>query len=160
MAFASSTDEKTLGALLLGCVALVVTLGMGCGDSSADGEGGSGAGSNEPEYSCCVEDVDYACPDKAASDKCWGFGVFGCLDDCPPKDGNCAVVCWAQVFTAPHDTSDCQPDPNASACVHNKDSNMSSCTPTLVKCESSSECCEGLTCKVRTSASDVTFCLE
>ncbi|NUO50598.1 MAG: hypothetical protein HOV80_17225 [Polyangiaceae bacterium] len=154
---------KTL--MVLGCAGFLAVLGMACGDSSGDDDDdddGAGAGSNTGEFSCCLNGDGYTCPNKAAFDKCSGFDFAECDSACAPSDGACHMMCADQAANATHDPSDCDPDPNAAACNSNTTTTGSgSCTPNAIGCDSSFECCEGLTCKMDPgSGTNGTFCLE
>jgi hypothetical protein len=158
--------------MILGCAAFVAALGMtlaiGCGDSSGDdddddgeGAGNSTGSSSNSEFSCCINGEGYDCPNKAAFDKCAGFDFAACDAACAPADGACHMMCAEQAANATHDPSDCDPDANAPACNNNGTTGSGSCTPNAIGCDSSFECCEGLTCKMDPmSGTNGTFCLE
>ncbi len=162
--------------LALACSAFVAALGIGCGESSGDGdddddddgEGAStGASSNNSgDFSCCLNGDGYSCPNKAAFDKCAGFDFAACASACAPSDGPCHAMCGEQAANATHDPSDCDPDPKAAACndddpTGSGSTGSGSCTPNAIGCDSSFECCDGLTCKTDpNSGTNGTFCLE
>jgi hypothetical protein len=140
-------------------VFVVVTMGFGsgCGDSTTEGSGGSTASGGE--YSCCLNGEGYDCPDKVSFDKCAGFDFAACDSACGLNDAACHQDCADQAANATHDPSDCDPDPNASACNMSSTSS-GSCTPEAIGCESSAECCDGLSCQMDPmSGTDGTFCL-
>ena len=152
---------------ILGSVLFLTALGVGCGDSSGDDDDDDGAGAgnnnnNNSEFSCCINGDGYDCPNKAAFDKCAGFDFAACDAACAPSDGACHADCANQASNASHDPSDCDPDANAPACNNNTTTTGSgSCTPNAIGCDSSFECCEGLTCKMDPgSGTNGTFCLE
>lgn len=162
--------------ILLGSAAFVAALGMGCGESSGDDDDddddGAGASTgasnnnNNSEFSCCLNGDGYSCPDKTAFDKCAGFDFAACDSACAPSDGPCHAMCGEQAANSTHDPSDCDPDPNAPACggsgtTGSGTTGSGSCTPNAIGCDSSFECCEGLTCKTDPmSGTNGTFCLE
>ncbi|MBL9024220.1 MAG: hypothetical protein JNL21_18650 [Myxococcales bacterium] len=153
-----STPQFPLFAL----AAFGLVLGFACGDSSSDDDDGGGAstGSGSSEFSCCINGDGYDCPNKAAFDKCAGFDFAACDSACGVSDAACHQDCAMQAANATHDPSDCDPDPNASAC-NSGTTGSGSCTPNAIGCDTSAECCDGLTCKMDPmSGTNGTFCLE
>jgi hypothetical protein len=134
-------------------------VGFGCGDSEGGSDGG-GASSGGGELSCCINDKGYDCPNEAAFDKCAGFDQAACDAACAPADGACHADCAMQAANATHDPSDCDPNPNASACNLSGSTGTGSCTPQAIGCETSIECCDGLTCQTDPmSGTSGKFCL-
>lgn len=159
--------------LHLAGAAFVAALGVGCGASSGDDDDDDGAGgstgassNNNSDFSCCLNGDGYICPDKAAFDKCAGFDFGACASACAPSDGACHTMCGKQAADATHDPSDCDPHPNAAACsddgpTGSGTTGSGSCTPNAIGCDSTFECCDGLTCKTDPmSGTNGTFCLE
>jgi hypothetical protein len=163
--FAYIPGMKSLVATGFCVLACALVSLVGCGDSSSgeDGAGGS-TGSSSSQFSCCINGEGYDCPNKAAFDKCAGFDVGACDAACGLMDAACHQGCGEQAAAATHDPSDCDPDASAPACGSNNGSGGSgsgSCTPSAASCASSSECCDGLTCKMDAmSGTNGTFCLE
>lgn len=146
--------KKLVGVLMNG----LLLLGA-CGTEDTDGSGGStGAGSGE--FSCCLNGEGYDCPNQAAFDKCAGFDLIACNEGCAMNDPMCLQDCAMQAANATHDPSDCDPDPNASACNNSGTGGSGSCTPEAIGCDSSAECCDGLSCQMDPmSGTNGTFCL-
>ncbi|NUO47942.1 MAG: hypothetical protein HOV80_03700, partial [Polyangiaceae bacterium] len=86
-------------ALVVGFLAGTV-LACGSTDEGDGGEGGSGSeedgggtkstgSSTKSSFTCCINDTNYTCPNKAAFDKCAGFDIDGCMQACSAGDFEC-----------------------------------------------------------------------
>ncbi len=103
------------------------------------------------KYSCCLNDVYFACADKASFDKCAGFDFGACDMACSPADFACHQQCASQAANAKHDPSACNqqpgkcptsPPPTGGSC---NGSGFSTCQIDS-DCHSSSKHCTGGKC--------------
>ena len=83
-------------------------------DTSESSGSGSPGGSHSAGYVCCINNTNYACPDKAAFDRCSGFDIDGCMNACAFDDFDCTDACFEQWGSATTDPSACTEDANVS----------------------------------------------
>jgi hypothetical protein len=143
-------------------VGLVAGLSVACGSEGSDGgEGGSGDGAGGPgstgssaksSYTCCINDTNYTCPNKAAFDKCaGGFDIDACMQACEIGDFACQDECFMQLDDASPDPSDCNEDPEAQCSPSGPTSGPTSssstgggnCSEPPAACELDNDCCSG-----------------
>ena len=132
--------------------------GSGAGSGSGSGAGASGStGGPGDTYVCCLGSAHYACPDKAAFDKCVGFDIDGCMAGCAPDDFDCIDGCFQQLETATHDPSSCVEDASVDCGGSGSGSTSSGsgpsssaastggpdCSGELSGCDYDSDCCSG-----------------
>ncbi len=109
--------------ILSGWVFVGAVVVVACGaESEGSGEGGGGSApqgksstsSAAGSYTCCLDDVHYACPDEASFDQCSGFDIDACMQACAEADFACQDGCFQQWVSAAHDPSECVVDPAGS----------------------------------------------
>ncbi len=146
-------------ALVVGFLAGTV-LACGTADEGDGGEGGSGSeedggdkssgSSSKSSFTCCINDTNYTCPNKAAFDKCAGFDIDGCMQACDPGDFACQDDCFAQWGMSDNDPSDCNEDPDASCGGPTTSSGPTTtsgpggnCSDNGAGCDLDDDCCSG-----------------
>ena len=81
--------------------------GGGTGGGGGGDAGGGGGGGGSFTGTCCLNGEFYACPDKAAFDKCAGFDVLACNAACGFGDTQCFEDCASKAEHTTHDPSAC-----------------------------------------------------
>lgn len=114
-------------------------------------EGGVGSGSDENvdsqgnvERTCCINDVGYTCPDKAAFDQCLGFDIEECTGACAFGDPDCMSACFDQWSASKPNPDECEVDDSVDCST-----SSGSCGGTGIPCDLDLDCCEGLVCGPR-----------
>src|SRR5262245_3356010 len=94
------------GAFLIVFCSGVATISCGSGD-----EGGGPDRGSKSMYSCCLNDVNYSCPNMSAFQACVGFDVAACHGNCSLSDFDCHMMCDQKSATAQPDPSQCTQKP-------------------------------------------------
>lgn len=131
----------------------IATALMACGSSGgSSGDGGAGGSTSASNsYHCCLNEDAYACPNKAAFDKCAGGDPQSCFDKCGVMDPPCLDECMSMLGN--NDPSDCTKvsQPVSSYC-----SSTGSGTPSGgchgQSCSSDHDCPDGQNCDDATGA--------
>jgi hypothetical protein len=82
------------------------------GTNPNPGPPGAADGGSGGAFSCCLNEVSYVCPNKAATDKCafGGFDIGGCMAACGPNP-QCMADCQSKLAAAQPDPSQCTKQP-------------------------------------------------
>jgi hypothetical protein len=118
---------------------------------TAESGGGSDPGAEgheslgNAEFTCCINDVGYTCPDEDAFDQCMGFDIQECTSGCAFGDSACNDACFDQWAASEPNPEGCEEDPNADC---SSDSG-GTCGGTAIPCDLDLDCCEGLVCGPR-----------
>jgi hypothetical protein len=112
------------------------------GSEVDDGSDQDSLGSSQ--FTCCINDVGYTCPDQAAFDQCMGFDLHDCMMGCAFGDSDCKNSCFDQASAS---------EPNPEACEEDSSADCSTdsgtCGGTAIPCDLDLDCCEGLVCGPR-----------
>jgi len=111
-----TTTHATLHFFLAGATAIVIACSSsapgsaGTTDCAATGtcSDNNNSSSSSSSFSCCINQVFYACADKASFDKCAGFDWAACDMACSPQDFACHESCANKASAATHDPSACK----------------------------------------------------
>ncbi|MBL9022297.1 MAG: hypothetical protein JNL21_08850 [Myxococcales bacterium] len=117
--------------------------GDDAGSESEDDGVGQNSQGNE-EFTCCINDVGYTCPDKATFDQCLGFDIQECTMACAFGDSACKNACFDQWSASEPNPDGCEADPNADCST-----SSGTCGGTAIPCDQDLDCCEGLVCGPR-----------
>jgi hypothetical protein len=103
--------RRFAASLTAALVAAATVLACSSSETGTTPSGGSDpndrGGSVSAKYTCCLNDVFYACPDQSAFDKCAGSNPTACHAACAASDIDCHMKCDQQAGSAKHDPSAC-----------------------------------------------------
>jgi hypothetical protein len=119
------------------------------GDGGGSDEDGVGAdegvdSQGNTDFTCCINDVGYTCPDKSAFDQCLGFDIQECTMACSFGDSACNSACFDQWSASKPNPDECEVDAEADCST-----SSGTCSGTGIPCDLNQDCCEGLVCAPR-----------
>lgn len=115
--------------------------GGGGGDDDDDDDASA---DERPTFACCIDGDGYACPDQEALDRCGGFDVGACLEDCAFDDPACSDGCFDGLNDSEPDPGACTPD--AGGCRVGGNDDDECIEETYPGCENSGDCCGTAVC--------------
>ena len=117
-----------------------------CGPGNPSDPGGDAGNPSRPDagtpssagFACCINDINYRCPDNDAFVRCIGSDVDGCLAACSPENFQCVDACFQMAANSTPDPSLCIEDATVtcgssgscdpgSECTTDSDCNSNNC---------------------------------